>query len=194
MPGRTTRFLLAVGLVAAASACGDSTGIRANFQNREATMELAPVNGSSLTVPAAISIRGPEPARVDVNLAFDIAFDMDAGGAVTVYTVRALASEVLASVSRVGLQKDTTAYALVAKAPLSGFVYDSSLTLGVGQTLLIDKLDGTCAQFGGAFLGYNIKAKLIIDSVDTAARKIFVKILSNPNCGFRSLQPGLPKE
>ena len=194
MLGRTQRFLLAVGLVAAASACDDSTGIRASFQNREVQFLVYPVNGTAATQPSGILIRAPELARVDSRWAFDIAFDMDAAGVVTVYTVRAMGSEVLPSVARIGLQADSNSYAAITHAPTGGFTYDSSVTLPVGRTLIIDKLDGTCANFGGAFLGYNIKAKMTIDSVNLAARRIYVKMLSNPNCGFRSLQTGLPKE
>ena len=194
MLGRTQRFLVAVGLVAAASACGDATGIRASFQNRETPLTVYAVNGTAQTLPAGILIRAPELAFVDSRWAFDIAFDMDAAGNVTVYTVRAMASEVFDGVSRIGLRTDTLPYASVAKAPGSGFTYDSLLTLPIGRTLIVDKLDGTCSQFGGAFLGYNIRAKMVIDSVDAAARKIYVKMLSNPNCGFRSLLPGLPEE
>jgi hypothetical protein len=196
MLGRTPRLLLAVSLVAAAaaSACEDTTGLRAQFNNREVQLAVFPVNGTSQTLPAGILIRAPELARVDSRWAFDIAFDMDDAGNVTVYTVRAMGSEVLPGLSRVGLQTDTNPYAAIARAPGGGFTYDSLVTLPVGRTLLIDKLDGTCAQFGGGFLGYNIKAKMVIDSVNLSSRAIFVKMLSNPNCGFRSLQTGLPKD
>jgi hypothetical protein len=194
MLGRTHTLLLAIGLVAAVSACDDSTGIRANFQNRELQFAVFPVNGTSVTQPAGILIRAPELARVDNRFAFDIAFDMDAAGVVSVYTVKAMGSEVLPGAARIGLKTDTNPYATITRAPTAGFTYDSSLTLPVGRTLLIDKLDGTCANFGGAFLGYNIKAKLVIDSVLLSSRTIWVHVLSNPNCGFVSLQTGLPKE
>ena len=192
--GRTQTMLVALCVVAAAGACGDTTGLRATFNNREVPFEVFPVNGTAETVPAGILIRAPELARVDSRFAFDIAFDMDASGNVTIYTTRALASEVLPSISRIGLQITNDAYVDVKRAPAGGFAYDSSVTLPVGKTLLIDKLDGACAQFGGSFLGYNIKAKMVIDSIRLSSRSIFVKMLSNPNCGFRSLETGLPKE
>jgi hypothetical protein len=186
---------MAVGVFAVTSACDDSTGLRASFNNRELPFTVFPVNGTAQTLPAGILIRAPELARVDSRWAFDIAFDMDATGKVTVHSVRALASEVLASVARIGLQIDSSrTYAEITRAPGGGFAYDTSLTLPIGKTLLIDKLDPTCAQFGGGFLGYNIKAKMIIDSINLASRSIFVHMLSNPNCGFRSLQTGLPEE
>jgi hypothetical protein len=34
----------------------------------------------------------------------------------------------------------------------------------------------------------------VIDSISTSRRAMFVKVLSNPNCGYRSLEPGEPKD
>ena len=63
-----------------------------------------------------------------------------------------------------------------------------------GQLVVVDKVDPNCNRLGGAFLGYNIRAKFVIDSVNTSRRAIYLKVLSNPNCGFKSLEPGEPKD
>jgi hypothetical protein len=36
--------------------------------------------------------------------------------------------------------------------------------------------------------------KFSVDSVSLPNRQIFGKLATDPNCGFRSLEPGLPKE
>ena len=91
-----------------------------------------------------------------------------------------------------GLQITTQTFAEVTRAPTSGFTYDSSLVLPVGRTLLVDVLDQNCSQF--SLLGQDIRAKLVIDSVIAATKKIYVHFLANPNCGFRSLVEGLPAD
>ena len=37
-------------------------------------------------------------------------------------------------------------------------------------------------------------AKIVVDSVNTTTRQIFFRATRNPNCGFRSFQPGVPKD
>ena len=61
-----------------------------------------------------------------------------------------------------------------------------------GKTLLVDVLEQSCGF--GSFLGPNIFAKVAIDSIVPASRAIFIHVMSNPNCGFRSLAPGKPTE
>jgi hypothetical protein len=194
MKGRKLGSLLAVGTIMAMGACGDPTGLAANFPNRELGMIVFPLNGSAQTLPAGILIRAPELARVDLRWAFDIAFDFAPGGGITVYTVRSLGSTVVPSLPRIGLQTDTTTYENLKRAPTTGFAYDSVMTVPFGRTVVIDKLDASCAQFGGSILGYNIRAKMVIDSANATSRAIYVRMLSNPNCGFRSLLVGTPKD
>ena len=179
----------------AMGACGDPTGLTANFANRELGMVVFPLNGSAQTLPAGILIRSPELSRVDIRFNFDIAFDFaPGGGGITVYTVRSLASTVGTPPAQIGLLADTNKYEDIVRAPNSGFKYDSVLTVPFGRTVIVDKLDPACASFGGSFLGYNIKAKMVIDSANATSRAIFVRMLSNPNCGFRSLLLGTPKD
>ena len=59
----------------------------------------------------------------------------------------------------------------------------------LGQTLAIETSGATCSTT------YPLHAKLVVDSIGAAAvgRPIYVRVRVNPNCGFRSLEPGLPK-
>ena len=184
-------LVLAVGAVVALDGCGDATAIKAQFNNIDTSRIVYALNGTPATVPAALLIRTVQPVRVDANFGFDVAFDFNAAGEVVVYTVRAVASQ-LASAHRVGLLPTSKTFDEATEAPTGGYVFDSSLVVPIGQTIFIDAIESSCSQF--SILGQNIRAKMVIDSAKPATRTVFVHVLSNPNCGFKSLVRGEPKD
>ena len=188
---RLPALLVAVIAVAAASGCDDATAIKAQFPTDTDTLTLFALNGSPATAPSALYIRTGSAIRVDPTFSFDIAFDIDAQGQVIVYTQRAVASQQVTG-HPVGLQIRPETFEQLTKAPTGNFVYDSSKVLPVGQLLVVDVLDLSCPQF--SIMGQNIRAKLVVDSIVPSLRTIHVRMLSNPNCGFRDLIPGTPKE
>lgn len=187
---RPRTLLVAAVAITALAACDDSTGIRASSNNTEASLKVYAMNGTPLTLPAAVLLRNGAAVRVDGNFSFDMAFDLNAAGLVVIYTQRMVANE-FAFTHRVGLQTRVAPFDEVIRAPTSGYVYDSLLTLGPGEVVLVDVLDPICA---GSFLGANVRGKMRVDSVDKVNRSIFLHVLANPNCGFRSLVQGTPKD
>lgn len=184
---------LVVGVVTTVTACDDDLGLAAFSVSDPITVTVYALNGTAQTLPAGIDIRERTARPVDSNWIFDLAFDLDASSEVVVHTARSVSSE-LVSLPRIGLQASSLTFDQLIDAPTSGFVYDSLLTVPVGRTVVVDKVDPSCNRFGGAFLGFNIRAKFVIDSISTSRRAIYLKILSNPNCGYRSLEPGEPKD
>lgn len=190
---RIGRLCATVAVVAVIAGCDDDLGLAAFAVRDPVKLTVYAMNGTEQRLPAGLEIRGINAVNIDPRWAFDLAFDLDASNAIVVHTVRSVSTE-LVSLPRVGLQKSTLTFDQLIDAPTSGFVYDSLLTVAVGQLVVVDKVDPTCNRFGGAFLGYNIRAKFVIDSVSTSRRAIYLKVLSNPNCGFKSLEPGEPKD
>lgn len=191
MHARLPALLVAVIAVAAASGCSDATAIKAQFPTDTATLTVFALNGTPVTLPSAIRIRTSSVVRVQGDFNFDIAFDINAQGEAVVHTQRAVASQLVGG-HRVGLQLRDETFEGLTKAPTSGFEFDSSKVVPVGKLLVVDSIDPTCSL--QSILGPNIRAKIVVDSVSTARRSIYLRILSNPNCGFRDLTPGLPKE
>ena len=191
MQSRLSALLVAVGAVAALVGCDDQSPFAARFTNELVSRHAYAMNGTAPSLPSAVGVRGKNVVRIDPSWQFDLAFDMSNTGVVTVHSVKSVASE-LASVNRVGFSIDSVhPFDQIGEAPSTGYKYDTSMTLAIGRTLLIDVFDNTCV--GQSFIGYNIRAKLHIDSIDITNRSIHFRMLSNPNCGFRSLLTGLPK-
>lgn len=197
MLARIRKVRLAAGLIAGVvvtvAGCDDDLG-RAGFAVRDPVdLTVYALNGTPLSLPAGIEIRGLNAVIVDPRWLFDLAFDLNASNEVVVHTVKSVSTE-LVNLPRIGLQTSALTFDQLIDAPTTGFAYDSLLTVPIGKTVVVDKIDPTCNRFGGAFLGFNIRAKFVIDSISTSRRAIHVKLLSNPNCGFKSLEPGEPKD
>jgi hypothetical protein len=76
----------------------------------------------------------------------------------------------------------------MTRAPTSGYQYDSTLILDIGEASLVELQTDIC-QFQTSQLVY---AKLQIKAVDPVSRTIVFRITYDPNCGFRSFLPGVP--
>lgn len=188
---RVPALLVAVGAVAAMSGCGDGTGINAQFSNFEAKETVYAMTGTPTALPAGLHVRLGDPKRVDGSFTFDIAFDLDASNNVIMYPQRLIATEIVAT-HAVGLQTSDQTFESITRAPGGGYQYDSTLVVGLHKTVLVDVIEPTCSQF--FILGPNIKAKLVVDSVNAQMRAIYLRMFVNPNCGFTSLAQGIPKD
>ena len=192
MRGRFVALLVAVAATVGLDACGDVTSVRAQLENFGVdSIVVHAMKGSNPALPSAMLVRAAAVVPITSDFNFDIAFDLNDTGAVVVHTVKAVASEFIPA-HRVGLDTTSTPYDQVTKAPTSGFVYDSSLTVPVGRTILVDVIDPSCSIY--SFLGQNIRSKMVVDSVNTSSRLIYLHAFVDPNCGFRSLSSGTPKE
>ena len=181
----------------AAAACGEPTGVRANFETRSDTlsayaMSLTPIEYPSALKTVSIGLAAPQVVRASGDVPFDVAFDLASDGRVVLLPVRLVvpgASSTIAT--RVGLQTSDSAFATLSRAPRSGYQYDSlAVTVDTGKTVVIEVTENRYCQ---GFIGQTIYSKLVVDSVQAATRRIFFRTVTDPNCGFRSFLPGVPK-
>jgi len=183
------RILVILGATAAigAAACDDPFAPRATTSVRTDSFIVFSVSQTPVNVPAAFNIIFFTPLRLEPTYGFDLAFDIDDAGKAVLIPVRLVGGAVTAG-RRVGLQRIAGAYDEVTRAPTSGYQYDSTLTLDVGEASLVELQTDVC-QFQTSQLVY---AKLQIKSVDPVSRTIVFRITYDPNCGFRSFLPGVP--
>jgi hypothetical protein len=177
------RFVLAALASVALAACSDSTNVTSLFKVVGDTLTVYAVTGTDPILPTAINLVTHQAVRADYNSNFDIAFDIrpDTGAVI-------LPASAVGSVGRSGLQLSTEAYDAVLSAPTTGYDERAVLPVQTGQTVLARSAAFACLANGES--SQYIYAKLVIDSVRTADRAIFLRITSDPDCGFRSLKPG----
>lgn len=179
--------LIAVALVG----CDDDTRFPAQFDNQFYNIAVGAMNGTPLNEPAALSTYDTFIVRLDGSYNFDVAFDIDGAGR-PVIVPQPLVGTASGSSRPVGLQRLGTDFAAVTIAPRarSGWVYDSTFTVALGEVIAVQSRPTPCAFDFDPYL----YSKLRVDSVKTTTRKLYVTVVTNPNCGYRSFLPGRPTD
>jgi hypothetical protein len=99
-------------------------------------------------------------------------------------------SGILQETHRVGIQRSTSTFDQLQRAPGSGYNYDSVTTTRAGETLVIEVQSPQCAFS----FSPTLYTKIAIDSVFLNSRQLRIRTVHDPNCGFRSFRPGIPKD
>ena len=187
---KRTVVVLAAGVVAIAGvACKSLTGVPAGLSTVADSGIVYAINGAPSGAPTAVHMFTGSRTPADATFFFDVAFDIDATGNIVLLPQRAVASG-LTSTHTVGLQKSTQAYASVTSALKSGYRADTAMVVLPNQVVLVQVQDPACAV---SISGTSIYGKLIVLSVDKAARTLQIQYVADPNCGFLSFEPGIPK-
>jgi hypothetical protein len=194
MPRRVRSLALlhaVTGFALLAGACSDTSGLpAAGIENKIDTVSLYALSSTPIQSPSAYRLTGsPAAVRTDQSSQFDFAFDFDTGTGRPVFKP----TEVLGLGRSSALGRATLAFDLIKSAPSGGWVYDSALVADSGRVLLVRSRPTTC--FTG--ITVSLYAKLEVLAVDTSSapggRRIDFRILVDENCGYRGLEPGLPK-
>lgn len=193
---RSMRAVALLGCAAFLAACEDPTARTANAENTTATVTLYAFNGTAITDPIGLLFANTsgalEPVGVRLTPAFffDIAFDFDAAGNALAYPVGLVGSNL--SVQRqVGLQLLEAQFDSVLRAPSRGYTYNAPLAIAVGDVVVIESNNPPICS--GSFFPRSY-SKMQVMALDPVTRTVRVNALTNPNCGFRGLAPGLPTE
>lgn len=171
--------------VAALAACGDPVRIRAQFETVADTVTVFAVTGTPVIAPAALSTVRHEAVRIETTRDFDIVFDIDDAGLAILYPVQLVGG----SPGTTGILETTQNFDDIIEAPLDGYVTDSATVLGEGDVVLIEAEPAFCV----GTIRPRIYSKLIVDEIDVDTRSVRVRMVVDPNCGFRSLDEGIPE-
>lgn len=183
---RPLALLMATG--ALAGACSDPNQFGNLAPTITDTLVVFALTGSPLSAPTALNIGARAVVRATGDFDYDIAFDIDGAGRAVLYPIRIVGGGFTAS-RTVGIQKVSGSFDQLTKAPSTGYRYDSTTVVAAGETVAVATLSATCV------LGLSnvLYGKIGIDAVDTQTRAIRMRLTVDPNCGFQSLGPGVPK-
>jgi len=177
---------LAAGIVS--GACGDANLLGpAQTANEVTTVRLWAIQGTPLYLPSAWTIAYREPVRLDQSGDFDFAFDIDAAG-----------RPILLPQGSIGLPRTSGNPGLIPTAlpwddiklaVVNGYVVDDTIPIAVGDRFYVrSALSTLCANT------YPLYGKVEIEEIDLVERAVGFRILSNLNCGYKGLEPGLPEK
>ncbi len=192
---RALSFCVLSAAAGGVAACDDPIGLQAGIGTLTDTFTVFALSGTPSNVPVALSTTDRIAVRMADQLAFDVAFDIDASGSLKAFPVRQVVpfrviAGILQPTHRVGLQKATTTFDNLTRAPSGGYNYDSVTVVRAGETLVVEVQAAQCSFS----FSPNLYTKIAIDSVFTGSRSIRIRTVHDPNCGFRSFKPGIPKD
>lgn len=185
---------MAVAAAAGLSGCDDTLGLRAYTSVAFDTLSAYGMTASPVSFPVAYSASDGLVVRVDPTISFDVAFDLTDDGKVRLIPARRISTTRLLSglataTPRVGMQLVKGTFESMTKAPTGGYAYDSTFVVTPGQGVAFELASDAC-QYS---LASQLYAKLVVDSIASTRRQIYFRAVRDPNCGFRSLLPGIPK-
>jgi|SRR6476620_6307013 len=180
-----TSWFFRATLIALVTACSDSNGLgTATFTNTERTDTLYALLGTPVQTPSAYAIQGSRRVRTDTTSNFDFAFNIPTDGSHVFVPRAVLGIDTTASV-KPGFLAETATFEAITEAPSNGYLTDQVIPIAVGDRYVV-RSRLTCS------IGVPTYAKLEVLAIDDVSRSVTFRILSNDNCGFRGLEPGLP--
>jgi hypothetical protein len=173
-------------LLVAVIACSDSNGLPdATLTNAERSDTLYALVGTPVATPSGYAVEGARRVRTDMSVDFDFAYNVESDGRHVFYPRSALGIDTSATV-KPGLLASTQTFESITTAPSNGYITDQVVPINVGDRFIV-RGRVTCT------IGVPKYAKLEVLEFDEIARTVSFRILSDENCGFKGLQPGLPQ-
>ncbi|MGH7537858.1 MAG: hypothetical protein ACREMF_04430 [Gemmatimonadales bacterium] len=187
---RVPRFRLSfvpvvTALAGAAAACEDASGLPpATIANLVDTISLFALDGTPLSAPSGFNIEAAQVLRTDRSARFDFAFNLTPAGDAVLLPTGALD---LGRAS--GILVQSTSFDSVRSAPVDGYTDSLPVVVDSGTVAVVRSRPSACV-FGAVVFFYG---KVQVLAVDTVARRIDLQVLVDQNCGYRDLEPGIPR-
>jgi hypothetical protein len=192
-----SRVLLSLAPLAAAvlAACGEEVVLPpAQIPVAEQEIRLYALSGTPVNTMSGYSMLSLLEVRLDrtndFDFAFEIAPDSALGLGTTGDTVAALLPRsFFGYVPDGGMQITTVPFDSIILAPSEGYERERPTPIVAGTILLVASRLQTCN-----FNIYRPKyAKLWVRELDLVNRVAVIRVVIDPNCGYRSLAPGIPQ-
>ena len=185
---RTIRGLSVLVSLALAAACSDSNSLGdATEVNAVDTVTLGALEGTSISTPSGFRISSG-PVRTDQTVDFEFAYNvrrLDDGSYQRVLLPLAALGLTATNQVEPGLQRREESFDDITHAPSNGYVTDSAVPVQEGERYVV-RSRVVCS------IGVPLYGKLQILSFQDST--ITFQVLTDQNCGFKGLLPGLPKD
>jgi hypothetical protein len=185
------RFMFApaaLGVIAFTTGCDNTLALPlATIPNIIDTVTLHALQGTAINEPSGFDMITRRLARTDrQGEQFDMAFDIDGNGRALIFTTASLGLAVESAI-----QPSDRNFADVTIAPLEDYEREDPLEVGVESVFLVRSRPDVqgCVFFLGRLPRYG---KFRVLSLDAESRQITLENLVNLNCGYRSLEVGVP--
>jgi hypothetical protein len=185
---RTIRGLSVLVPLALAAACSDSNSLGdATEVNAVDTVTLGALEGTSISTPSGYRIT-TGAVRTDQTVEFEFAYNvrrLDDGSYQRVLLPLAALGLTSANQVEPGLVRREESFNDISHAPSNGYVSDSAVPVQLGERYVV-RSRVVCS------IGVPLYGKLEILSFQDST--VTFQVLTDQNCGFKGLLPGLPED
>lgn len=183
---RPITSVLLIATASAALACSDPNELpRASEPNFEDTLTLFALHGTPIQNPSAYSVLDG-PIRTDRTSSFEFAYDIAPAGE-RLFLPQAVLDLRISNTVNPGLLATAKLFEAVHRAPSNGYVTNDTVAVDSGDVFLV-RSRIVCN------IGVSQYSKIQVISFDDAQRSVTFRVLANNNCGYRDLDPGIPKD
>lgn len=166
----------------------------ANLPVAEQQINLYALSGTPVHLPSAYNMLVLVEVRTDRSSDFDFAFEIAPDSVLGVGTTGDTVAALLPRAA-VGFNPDGGLQTIVGVpwdsillAPETGYDRNRPHVISTGQIVLAASRLQQC-DFGLIRPRY---AKMFVENIDYAQRRATIRVIIDPNCGYRSLAPGIP--
>jgi hypothetical protein len=182
-------LLLLLGATAAAG-CGDPLSLLpAAFENKVDTVTLWAASRTAITLESGYVIGARQEVRLDQVSSFDFYYDVSPSGEHFFVPLAAVVNTGRTTGNPGFREEPAIAFDSIKIAPQQNYVSQDTVRFRIGDVFYArSAVEQSCG------LGIPYYSKLQILSIDDTEYRVSFQILANVNCGYRSLEIGLPKK
>lgn len=178
------RLVLLIGLVATAG-CSATQLALATSDNVVDTVTMGSLRTAALRFPSAFDVTIGRPIRTDQSSSFDFIYTTDSIGRHLLLPLHAVTGLGNATGSNPGFVRQTVSFALLTLAPTDNYLTTDTLVIAAGDVLAV-------RSRVACYLGVPQYGKLHVLDFDDTLHTVRLEILSDTNCGYKNLEPGIP--
>ena len=170
------------------AACDSTVSLPpATLSNILDTVTIHALQGTAIGLASGFDVTLARRARTDRgDEPFDFAYDIEPDGNSVILTLGVLGLE-----PQSAIQMSDKEFADIRVAPLEDYEDDSTMTVQEGDIFIVRSRSAQigCALFIGALPRYG---KFRVLAIDQNLRQVILAHVVNLNCGYRSLELGVP--
>ena len=178
------RLAVLVGILASAG-CSATQLAPATSDNVVDTVTMGSLRSAALRFPSAFDITIGQPIRTDQSSSFDFIFTTDSLGRHLLLPLHAIHGLGNATGSNPGFIRSTVSFTQLIAAPTDNYLTTDTLVIAAGDVMAI-------RSRVACYLGVPQYGKLHILDFDDVLHTVRLEILSDTNCGYKNLEPGIP--
>ena len=178
------RLVVLVGILATAG-CSATQLAPAQSENVVDTVTMGSLRTAALRYPSAFDVTIGRPVRTDQTSSFDFIYTTDLLGRHLLLPLHAITGLGNTTGSNPGFIRSTGSFTQLTNAPTDNYLTTDTLVIAAGDVFVL-------RSRVACYLGVPQYGKLHVLDFNDALQTVRFEVLSDINCGYKNLEPGIP--